>query len=89
MFAVCFLLQHTANAKVCCVLDICRVFFGLTHGKEKVCCVLFLLAHGKGQVCRVPEFAHMAEPWAHGNPAVSVSVTSSAEQIGRLMMLCP
>jgi len=70
---VCFLLQHTANAKVCCVLDICRVFFGLTHGKEKVCCVLFLLAHGKGKVCRVPEFMHTANVLVHGNLGVSGS----------------
>ena len=70
-------------------------FFAPTHGKHHVCrvpnvCrVLVLLAHRTGQVYRVPEFAQMAETWAHGNPAVSVSVTSSAEQIGRLMMLCP
>jgi hypothetical protein len=54
LFAVCFFMQHTANAHLCRVLDLCRVYFLLTHDKEKVCrvpdvCrVLFLLAHGKG-----------------------------------------
>ena len=53
MFAVCFLLQHTANAKVCCVLDICRVFLAWHTAKKKfvVCCFYWHMAKGKFAVC--------------------------------------
>ena len=65
-FTVCNIAGTQETRILCRVLDLCRVFFGLTHSKDNhcrvpnLCRVLFLLAHGKRQVCHVPMVQHTA-----------------------------